>query len=83
MKYTVAAYYDLETEKFNPPMLFPFDVDATLETIKSGVIKGKIEGAEAFDCMLLGTFDTETGLFALLEKPKKLLHLKDYVRSEA
>lgn len=82
MKYTMAAYFDIETKKYNPPMLFPFETDAVIETVTSGVTKGKIEGAQAFDLCLLGTFDTETGKCELLAQPEKLLHLADYVRED-
>lgn len=82
MKYTVCAYFDLETHKYNPPMLFPFDTGAVVETISSGVTKGKIEGAKDFDLFLLGTYETETAGFTLLEKPEKLLHLADFVKQD-
>lgn len=80
MIYTVAAYYDVETEKYNPPMLFPFPVDNVIETIKEATIKGKIEGAEAFELYQLGNYDTADASFELLAKPVKLLKLKDFVR---
>lgn len=83
MIYTVACYFDVDTEKYNPPMMFPFDKEAVVETLKEGAIKGRIEGAESFDVYCLGTYDTETAKFNLLEKPEKLLQLKDFVKAKA
>lgn len=80
MKYTVCAYYDTETEKFNPCMLFPFPVENVIETIKEAVIKGKIEGAKDFELFHLGSYDTADASFELAGKPVKLLKLSDYVR---
>ena len=47
MIYTVACYHDVDTEKYNPPMLFPFDKEAVIETIREGCMKGKIEGCDS------------------------------------
>lgn len=80
MIYTLFAYYDVDTEKFNPPMVFPFEKESGIETIREGVIKGKIEGAEAYELYFLGTYDTADAKFDLLAKPSKELTLKQYVR---
>ena len=80
MIYTVACYHDVDTEKYNPPMLFPFDKEAVIETIKEGCIKGKVEGFESYEVMLLGTYDTANAQFNLLAKPELLLKCADYVR---
>lgn len=83
MIYHAACYFDVDTEKYNPPMMFPFDKEAIKETLKEGALKGHIEGAEAFDVYYLGTYDTETAKFNLLDKPEKLLQLKDFVKTAA
>ena len=80
MRYTVCAYYDKDTEKFNPCMLFPFDVDSVIESIKEGVIKNKIEGAGAFELFHLGFYDTANANFELNDKPVKVMDLSQYVR---
>lgn len=83
MKYSIMAYYDIETEKFNPCMLFPFAAADAIESIKEGVIKGKIEGAEAFELYHLGSYDTANASFELLDRPAKVLKLADYVRKQS
>lgn len=83
MKYSVMAYRDKETEKFNPCMLFPFDVDSVIETVREGAIKGKIEGCEAFELFHLGFYDTANASFTLNEKPVKVLDLSQHVRKES
>ena len=83
MTYTVLAYFDKDVEKFNPAMFFPMQSEFAIENIKDAVIKGKIEGAEAFDLYLLGSYDTANGLFNLNEKPVKVATLSDYVKESA
>lgn len=80
MKYTVAAYRDKDTEHFNPPMLFPFPEESVIETIRQGAIKGKIEGCEAFELYILGTYDTATAKFELFANPKKVFNLSEFVK---
>lgn len=81
MIYSLLAYKDKETVKFNPPMLFPMDKDTAIENITDGVIKGKIEGAENFELYVLGTYDTITGTFKCGE-PEKVCDLAVYVRNK-
>ena len=46
MKYIVCAYKDVELEKFNPAMFFPFQsINDVIESVTAGVVKGKIDGA--------------------------------------
>lgn len=80
MIYSVLAYKDVETEKFNPPMLFPFDIETAIETCIDGVKKGKIEGAEFFNLFALGTYNTANAKFDLLPEPKLVAKLGDYVK---
>lgn len=80
MMYTVCAYYDKETEKFNPPFFMPFVIDDVIESVIDGVKKGKIEGAQAFDLYHLGNYDTATALFNLNQEPKKVIELDQYVK---
>lgn len=80
MKHTVAAYKDIDTNKFNTPFYVPFSVDDLCEQVMDGVKKGKIEGAKGLELYHLGSYDTATGQFDLLAKPMILLVLGDYVR---
>lgn len=80
MIYTVAAYYDVETEKFNPPAFFPFGVEATVETIKDATIKGSIDNAQYLELYQIGSYDTADASFELLAKPVKILKLKDFAK---
>lgn len=79
MIYTMFAYRDIETEKFNPPFLVPFSIEDTIESVKDGAIKGKIESAKTFELFYLGTFDTIDAGIKLVD-PKKVLTLSDYVK---
>jgi hypothetical protein len=83
MIYTIACYHDVDTGKFNPPMLFPFDKESVVETVKEGCLKGKIEGCEAFELMYLGTYDTASAKFDLVSSPELLFKCTDYVRKSA
>lgn len=83
MIYSVVAYYDLDLEKFNPPMIAPMSEEQAEESIVDGVRKGKVEGAESFQAFYFGSFDTATGKFNLLEKPKLLVDLTKYVRKDS
>lgn len=83
MIYSVLAYFDKETEKFNPPMFFPFGEADAIETVKDGVKKGKIEGASAFKLYSIGSYDTATAEFEIKGKAKEICDLADYVREGA
>ena len=82
MKHTVAAYKDVDTQKFNTPFYAPFSAKDLAENVKDGTIKGKIDGAESYELYHLGSYETETGKFELLSEPVKLLVLADYVHKE-
>lgn len=80
MKQNLFCYKDIETNKFNVPFFVPFGVEDTIENLKDGVIKGKIEGAKALEVYHLGSYETANGKFDLLAEPVKVLSLADYVR---
>lgn len=79
MKYEVFCYFDKETEKFNPPFFAPMSYDDTVENVIDGVKKGKVEDAKAFDLYHLGSYDTADGVIVVLEKPKRVISLENYV----
>lgn len=80
MKYSVMAYFDKDLNKFNPPMVIPFNVEDAVDSIKDGVKKGSIPGAKSFDLYHLGSFDTANAKFEISEKPVLKAVLSDYVR---
>lgn len=80
MKYTVFTYLDKETNKFNPPAFAPIEEEGVIESIIDTCKKGKLDGAEFYILHILGTYETETGQFALLDEPKKICDLGQYVK---
>lgn len=82
MKMTALAYYDVQTQKYNPAFLVPFSLDDSIESIIDAVKKGQLQGAEFFELYHLGFYDTENALFTLNEKPAFVAKLADYVRKE-
>lgn len=82
MRMTVLAYYDIQTQKFNPAFFVPFSLDDSIESITDAVKKGQLDGAQFFELYHLGSYDTENALFNLNEKPAFVVKLADYVRKE-
>ena len=79
MMHEMLCYKDTEVNKFNTPFFVPFSVNDAAEQLKDGVIKGKIEGAKALEVYHLGSYDTATGKFTLVE-PTLVIKCADYVR---
>lgn len=80
MKYTVLAYFDKDTEKYNPPILAPMPLDDAIEGVIDGCKKGQIQHAKSFVCCHLGYYDTKTGKFELNQEPKKVVECDQYVK---
>lgn len=81
MKYRVIAYFDLDLEKFNPPMLVPLSLDDTIESLIDSAKKGQIPGQDTAWAYDFGSFDSD-GTFDLLEKPAKICDLTVYGRKK-
>lgn len=82
MKYTVCAYYDTDLQKFYNAWLVPQILDDVIEGVMDSTKLGKIENAETKELFHLGSYDTADGSFDLLDKPVKVLILRDFVKKE-
>lgn len=80
MKFTICAYFDIETAKYNPPFLVPFGLDECIESVIDSVKKGQLKDAEYFRMFHLGYYDTADAKFDLNDQPVLVADLTKYVK---
>lgn len=69
MKTYVYSAYDTKVGVYNNPTFQVLDPDNYMESLRRGVVSGKIEKnmAQDIEIIFLGIYDDKTGLFELVE----------------